>query len=444
MIQDRKTKQVLARGKYENGLYVLHNEHQALAAITNSSLKASYELWHSRLGHVAFDTVLLLRKLGCLSVTSILPKPVIFSSCQLSKGYRLTFDLNTTRSLHPLDLIHCDLWGPTPITSTANYRYYVAFVDDYSRFTWFYPLQTKSGFASVLSVFMKFVQTQFSQKIKVFQSDGGTEFVNHTVYRLFEDNGTLHRLSCPYTPQQNSRVAMLFNANVPTSYWVDVFSSAVYIINRLPTKVLNNKSPFELLFFERPNYHNFKVYGCQVFPYLRDYADHKLSSRSLPCIFIGYSSQYKGYRCLDPATSRIYVTRHARFDEHSLPFSRTTSSKDLNSLQLATFLESLSMPQESSTVTDPSPSSASLHLPSSCPPCCDAYHSDISTPYQPLHTNPSTVSPLNEQPVHVPPLPGLVDVPSQQSVASSQQSSSDVLSNSLAQNQCPLHQFTPW
>ncbi|GJX56424.1 reverse transcriptase domain-containing protein [Tanacetum coccineum] len=66
-----------------------------------------------------------------------------------------------------------------------------------------------------------------------FQSDGGTEFVNHTVRKIFEDNGTLHRLSCPYTPQQNGRaerkhrhlvetgLAMLFHAHVPASYWVN-------------------------------------------------------------------------------------------------------------------------------------------------------------------------------------------------------------------------------
>ncbi|GJS62085.1 calcium-dependent protein kinase 26-like protein [Tanacetum coccineum] len=130
------------------------------------------------------------------------------------------------------DLIHYDLWGPAPV-SLDGYLYYVIFVDDYSRFTWFYPLKTKSGFYTVLSAFIKLVQTQLSRKIKVFQSDGGTEFVNHTVQKIFEDNGTLHRLSCPYTPQQNGRaerkhrhlvetgLAMLFHAHVPASIGVD-------------------------------------------------------------------------------------------------------------------------------------------------------------------------------------------------------------------------------
>lgn len=115
-------------------------------AVSKSSSKASYELWHSRLGHVAFDTILLLNKLGHLYVTSLLPKPIFCSSCQLSKGHRLQFDLNDKCSSYPLDLVHCDLWGPSPVSSMDGYRYYVVFVDDYSRFSWIYPLKTKSLF----------------------------------------------------------------------------------------------------------------------------------------------------------------------------------------------------------------------------------------------------------------------------------------------------------
>ncbi|GJS69024.1 retrovirus-related pol polyprotein from transposon TNT 1-94 [Tanacetum coccineum] len=151
---------------------------------------------------------------------------------------------------------HVNSWHPDwschQVSSYGLHCTNVIFVDDYSRFTWFYPLKTKSGFYTVLSAFIKLVQTQLSRKIKVFQSDGGTEFVNHTVRKFFEDNGTLHRLSCPYTPQQNGRaerkhrhlvetgLAMLFHAHVPASYWV------------------------EALVHHLPNYTNFRAFGCLV------------------------------------------------------------------------------------------------------------------------------------------------------------------------------------
>ncbi|KAM0027867.1 putative RNA-directed DNA polymerase [Helianthus debilis subsp. tardiflorus] len=377
-IQDRLSKQVLAEGSCVDGLYVLKNSPQAFVATTRSSNKASYELWHARLGHVSFNIISLLNKLGVLSVTSLLPKPTICTPCQLAKGQRLSFDLNLKRASHPLDLIHCDLWGPSPVCSKDGFRYYVAFIDDYSRFTWLYPLKTKTGFYTVLPVFLRLVQTQCSRKVKVFQSDGGTEFVNHTVRKILEENGTFHRLSCPYTPQQNGRaerkhrhivetgLAMLFNAHIPATYWVDAFTSAAYIINRLPTPLLGDKSPYQLLFHDHPQYSNFRTYGCQVFPYLRDYTKHKLEPRSLACVFIGYSTQHKGYRCLDPSTSRIFISRHARFNESVFPFQGTSSSTALSSLPLTSFLE------ESSYFVDSSPTKHVSAVPSSdvVPTCC--------------------------------------------------------------------------
>lgn len=195
----------------------------------SSCPKESFEIWHSRLGHVHFDVIIKLQKLGLLSVLALLPKPNVCTPCQLAKRHRLPFSNNDKRSSHPLDLVHCDLWGPSPVTTNENYRYYVIFIDDHSRFTWFYPLRLKSDFPNVLKAYMHLVQNQFSCKIKTFQSDGGTEFINHKVRALFEENGTFHRFSCPYTPQQNGRVeqhrhivetglSMLFNAHLPSSF----------------------------------------------------------------------------------------------------------------------------------------------------------------------------------------------------------------------------------
>ena len=81
--------------------------------------------------------------MGYVSVTSLLPSPVVCSPCQLAKAHRLPFEINEKRALHVLDIVHCDLWGPSPVESVDAYRYYAIFVDDYSRFMWFYPLKNK-------------------------------------------------------------------------------------------------------------------------------------------------------------------------------------------------------------------------------------------------------------------------------------------------------------
>lgn len=287
----------------------MNSSPQALIA-SKKTLKASFEIWHSRLGHVNYDTLFSLHKLGLLSFTALLPKREVCLSCQMAKSHKFPFELNYKRVADPLKLVYCDVWGSSPVESHDNYRYYIIFVDDHSRFSWLYPLTRKFNVYKAIEVFVTFVQTQLSCKINVFQSDGGTEFVNHRVQNLFDTNGTLHRLSCPYTPPQNARaerkhrhivetgLAMLFNANLPSTFWVDAFVSAVHIINRLPTKVLNGKSPFEILYHRVPDYNTFRTFGCRLFPYLRHYSEHKLAPRSIPCVFIGYSSKYKGFRYL--------------------------------------------------------------------------------------------------------------------------------------------------
>lgn len=78
-------------------------------------------------------------------------------------------------------MIHCDQCGPTPVSSIDGYMYYVIFVDDFSRFIWFYPLKHKFDFSIVLKTFLAIVQTQYSCRVEVFQSDGGTEFLNKQV-----------------------------------------------------------------------------------------------------------------------------------------------------------------------------------------------------------------------------------------------------------------------
>nr|GEV40252.1 hypothetical protein [Tanacetum cinerariifolium] len=112
---DSATKAVLATGTHKDGLYVLKTGFKALTSSTASPNKASFELWHKRLGHVAFDVISSLNKCGLLHLTSILPTPSICSSCELSKQHRLPFQLNDKRSLHVLDMVHCDLRGPSPL-----------------------------------------------------------------------------------------------------------------------------------------------------------------------------------------------------------------------------------------------------------------------------------------------------------------------------------------
>lgn len=113
--------------------------------------------------------------------------------------------------------------------------------------------------------------------MKFFQSDRGTKFVNQHVRTLLIENGTHHRLSYAHTTQQNGQaerkhrliakigLTMLFNTSSHDSLWFDTFSSATYIINHRPSKILYYKSPLELLYHSIQNYNAFKALRCLVF-----------------------------------------------------------------------------------------------------------------------------------------------------------------------------------
>ncbi|CAA7031737.1 unnamed protein product [Microthlaspi erraticum] len=258
----------------------------------------------------------------------------------MGKSHRLPFCSSDSRVLHPLDKIHCDLWGPSLVVSSMGFKYYAVFVDDYSRYSWFYPLKNKSEFCSVFIAFQKLVENQFESKIKVFQSDGGGEFISNKFKSHLVSCGIRH-LSCPYTPQQNGiaerkhrhfvelGLSMLFHSEVPLIYWVEAFAAASFIGNMLPSSALNNVSPHECLFKTKPDYSSLRVFGAACYPHLRPLAHNKFDPRSLQCVFLGYSSQYKGYRCLYPPTGRGYVSRHVIFDEECFPFKQQYKSLQL-------------------------------------------------------------------------------------------------------------------
>jgi len=136
---------------------------------------------------------------------------------------------------------------------------------------------------------------------------------------------------------------MLFHSHVPLRFWVDAFSTAAFIINRLPIPTLDGLSPFELLYGKSPIYSNFHPFGCLVFPYLRDYAPHKLSPRSRPCVFLGYSMSHHGFRCLDHSTNHVFISRYAIFDELNYPFQGTFCSRSLPNSPVSAFLKPASI-----------------------------------------------------------------------------------------------------
>jgi hypothetical protein len=113
---------------------------------------------------------------------------------------------------------------------------------------------------------------------------------------------------------------------MPLKFWDEAFLTATYLINRMPSKVIDNQSPLERLFHQQPDYANLRTFGCAYWPNLRPYNSKKLQYRSKECVFLGYSHMHKGFKCLDVAAGRVYISRDVVFDENVYPFSKLHSN----------------------------------------------------------------------------------------------------------------------
>ena len=232
----------------------------------------------------------------------------VCDACSLAKSHKLPFSQSTYKSTHPLALIHSNVWELAPITSHFGYSYYVIFVDDYSKYTWLFPMKKKSDVFSIFCDFHFKAEFQFSTKLQALQLEWGGECQALTTY--LKNHGIIHRLSCPYTPDHNGTserkhrhlieiaISLLRTASLPKKFWDEAICTSTYLIDRLISPQLAHKSPYETFFHRKPNYCFLKVFGCLCYPNLRPYASNKINTRLERCVFLGYSSSHKGYRCL--------------------------------------------------------------------------------------------------------------------------------------------------
>ncbi|WVZ55001.1 hypothetical protein U9M48_005722 [Paspalum notatum var. saurae] len=252
----------------------------------------------------------------------------------------------------------------------SGYKYYLVVVDDFSHYSWTFPLRFKSEVFPTLSHFLAWVSTQFDLTIKAVQCDNGHEFDNNASRSFFLTHGVQLRMSCPYTSAQNGKAermirttndvmrTLLFQASLPARFWAESLHTATYLLNRLPSTASPAPTPHHAL-FGTPRYDHLRVFGCACYPNTSATAPHKLAPRSTRCVFLGYSPDHKGYRCFDLTSRRVLISRHVVFDESDFPFSFTsTPASDLE-------LESL-FPTD--PVVQPPLSERSAGPPPVCPP----------------------------------------------------------------------------
>lgn len=131
---------------------------------TVSSSDVSFAIWHSRLGHPNAGVMKIVSQLCNLPIINKTGSDFC-SHCCIGESHIPSSPSLTVYS-SPFELIQNDLWGPSPISSSSGYRYYVTFVDAHTQFSWLYLLKSKSDTPSIFKQFQTMVKTQFNLPIK--------------------------------------------------------------------------------------------------------------------------------------------------------------------------------------------------------------------------------------------------------------------------------------
>ncbi|PSS08126.1 Endonuclease [Actinidia chinensis var. chinensis] len=267
---------VVLKGTRRGNLYFLDGSTvTGRVAISNSSDESdTSKLWHMRLGHTGEKALQTLT--------------------------RVKFGTAIHQTEGILDYVHSDVWGPSKNASLGGSRYFVTFVDDFSRRVWVYTMRHKDEVLEIFLKWKKMIETQTGRKIKKLRSDNGGEYRSDPFFDVCSKEGIVRHFTIKGTPQQNGVAermnrtlvdkvrCMICNAGLSKAFWAEAINYAAHLTNRLPSTAIEGKTPME---------------------------EDKLDPRAKKAIFVGFSTGVKGYRLWCPETKKIVNSRDVTFDE---------------------------------------------------------------------------------------------------------------------------------
>jgi len=348
ILQGPSLRRPVAVGRETHGLYLLDREWVKQVELNtryvgDSSMPFSSSLcnqvskgldavlWHRRVGHMPYQRMKLLG----INFTDVLPESSPCDICPRARQQRLAFPSSITSTTSPFELVHVDTWGPYHTKTHAGHRFFLTIVDDFTRTTWTHLMTTKDEAMGLITAFVHMAKTQFNAIIKVLRSDNALELsISQTALHFFHSHGIIHQTSCVQTPQQNGIVerkhkhllevsrALLFQSHLPLRYWGECVLTATYLINRFPSTVLQNKTPFEMLHGQKPSYEHLRVFGCLCYMTTCKQGRDKFQPRAIPCVFLGYPHGKKAYKVMALDTHKFHLSRDVIFHEDIFPFSQ--------------------------------------------------------------------------------------------------------------------------
>lgn len=297
--------------------------------LSNKNEMSLKEKLHRVLGHVNFN---YLNNLCKNQMLDGLPEQLDseYLKCKIcieNKMCNLPFNNNRSRAKEILELVHTDLNGPHATTGYRGEKYFLTFIDDYSKLGRVYTIKSK---AEVYNCFMQYIneiENLTNKKIKKLRCDNGTEYLNDKIYTLAREKGIVINVCPPYVHELNGTAerynrslmdmsrCLFSEAKVNRSFWPEIVCAAAYLKNRTLANTIEKKTPFEIVFNKKPSMKYLKLYGSRVF--VRVPEEKRVSKWDRKAdlgVLLGYSDV--GYRVL--VNNRVIVARHVDIIEENM------------------------------------------------------------------------------------------------------------------------------
>jgi len=181
----------------------------------------------------------------------------------------------------------------------------------------------------VFNIFKKFKllsEKQSDKVIKMLRTNGGGEYNSHVFQVFCDEEGIIHEVSSPYTPQHNGVTerrnktilnmtrSMMKGKGMPHYFWGEATSTAVYILNRCLTKRLQGYTPEEAWSEKKPSVSHFRIFRSLCFRHVPEQNKKKLDDKAEPMILIGYHP-IGAYKLYDPRMRKVVISRDVLIDE---------------------------------------------------------------------------------------------------------------------------------
>lgn len=344
-----KNNKTMLTAEKKNNLYYVKTQVKPCCTVTPetnmvTTQENSIGDWHRKLGHMNDKDLHLALKNETLIGLNF-NKDEVLSDCEACIQAKMTQvpspnPRTTPRTMQRLEIVHSDVCGPIKTTSTGGNKYFVTFIDDYSRYGRVYFLKHKSDVLQKFKEYKEEMEKFTGNKIKFLQTDNGTEYINKEFQNYLKANGIAQRLSAPYTPHQNGLAerknrtlvekarAMLIDSKAELHLWAEAVNTANYLANRSVNSAIGNQTPFERWVLRKPCVNHLHPFGSKAFVLKKGPKGHKFAPKATPGLFVGYSEISKAYKIYIPTERKTVTSKDVKILKTN--FYETASTNILN------------------------------------------------------------------------------------------------------------------